>query len=241
MNADAPVHKRFDFGTVFGDAGQVTAAPREKRAYTPAEVEAIRTEAYAAGEASALARAQLAQAAAVQALADAAQAGLSGLTDAVHAHKSAAVKLALICGQKIAAEALERFPQAPVTAALEALGQEIELATRLILYAREPSEDLKAAAQEAAMLAGYGGAIQFRDQPDYPAGAFQVAWSDGRAEFNPQAVFDALEKALGEALDAEAFHKKRALQEDAHLGHKNRAHDIAPPSPPLRAPDAPES
>ena len=211
MRADSPTpHKKFDFGTVFGDGGQVTHAPREKRSYTPEEVEAIRAEALAAGEASALARAQMAQAAAVQALTDAAHAGLSGLADAVQAHKVAAVNLALVCAQRIAAEALERFPEAPVTAALEALGQEIELSGRLVLLAREPSDELKAAAQDAAMLSGFAGAIQFRDTPALPKGAFQLIWSDGRAEFNPQAVFEALEKALSDALEADRFHQSRA-------------------------------
>lgn len=212
MRADTPPHRKFEFGTVFGDGGHVIAqaAPREKKFFTPEEVEAIRAQAYSDGENSALARAQMAQAGAVQSLADAAHAGLSGLNDAVHAHKAAAVSLALVCAQKIAAEALERFPEAPVHAALEALGQEIELATRLVLFARDPSEELKAGAQEAAMMAGFGGAIQFRDAPALPKGAFQVMWNDGRAEFNPQQVYDALETALNEAMEADLYHQSRA-------------------------------
>lgn len=212
MRADSPPpHKRFEFGTVFGDGGAVIArqAAREKKAFTPEEVEVIRAEAQAAGENSVLARAQMAEAAAVQALADAAREGLSGLTAAIHAHKAAAMQLALVCGQKIAAEALDRFPEAPLNAALEALGQEIELATRLVLFSADPSEALKASAQEAAMLAGFGGAIQFRAAPSMPRGAFQVAWNDGRAAFNPQQVFDTLDQALKEALEAEAFHNSR--------------------------------
>ena len=218
MRTDSPPHRKFEFGTVFGDGGHVVSQPppREKRFFTPEEVEAIRTQAYSEGENSALARAQMAQASAVQALADAAHSGLSGLGEAVHAHKSAAVALALVCAQKIAAEALQRFPEAPVTAALEALGQEIELATRLVLFARDPSEDLKSAAQEAAMLAGFGGAIQFRDAPAMPAGAFQILWNDGRAEFSPQQVFEALDRALKEAMEAELYHQSRA----AHAPHK---------------------
>ncbi len=212
MRTDSPPHRKFEFGTVFGDGGAVVSQPppREKRFFTPDEVEAIRAQAYSEGEASATARAQMSQAAAVQALADAARAGLSGLTDAVHAHKAAAVTLALVCARKIAAEALERFPEAPVTAALDALGQEIELATRLVLFARDPSEELKSAAQEAAMLAGFGGAIQFRDAPAMPTGAFQILWNEGRAEFSPQQVFDALDHALKEALEAEHYHQSRA-------------------------------
>jgi flagellar assembly protein FliH len=206
-----PVHKKFEFGTVFGDGGRVisTPPPREKKFYTPEEVEEIRRSAQAAGENSALARAQMAQAAALQALADAAQQGLGSLTGAIHAHKEAAVRLALVCAQKIGAEALERFPEAPLTAALDALNQEIEPATRLILFASNPSDELKAAAEEAAMLAGYSGSVQFRDNPSLPKGGFEVIWSDGRAEYNPQSVFEALEHALNEALEAEVYHQSR--------------------------------
>ena len=204
-------HKKFEFGTVFGDGGHVVAQPkREKKAFTPDEVEAIRAQAFAEGENSAVARAQMAQAAAVQDLAGSAQQGLSGLTQAIHAHKQASVQLALVCAQKIAAEALDRFPQAPVAAALEALGMEIEKATRLVLLARDADDAVKAAAEDAAHMAGFAGAIQFRDTPQMPKGAFEIVWSDGRASFDPQQVFDALSQALNEALEAEAYHATRA-------------------------------
>jgi flagellar assembly protein FliH len=210
---DMTTHKRFEFGTVFGGDGRVLAEQkREKKAFTPEEVEAIRAKAYQDGENNAMARAQAAQAAAVQSLADAAQLGLSIMADAIHTHKEASVQLALVCAQKIAAEALERFPEAPLRAALDALGQEIETATRLVLYARAPDEALQAAATEAARFAGYEGAIQFRDRPAAPAGAFEVVWNEGRAEFDPQAVIDVLQVKLKEALDAEAYHRQTSAQ-----------------------------
>ena len=204
-------HQKFDFGTVFGDGGNVVAqTKREKKFFTPEEVEEIRAQAYVEGENAANARAQMAQAAAVQDLAQSAQQGLSVLHQAVHTHKAEAVKLALVCAQKIAAEALDRFPQAPVEAALAALGMEIEKATRLVLLANDTDEALKAAAEDAAHMAGFPGAIQFRATPQMPKGAFEIVWSDGRASFDPQQVFTALETALGEALDAEAYHQSRA-------------------------------
>ena len=203
-------HKKFEFGTVFGDGGHVVAQPRrEKKAFTPEEVEAIRAQAFAEGENSAMARAQMAQAAAIQDLAGSAQQGLSGLTQAIHAHKQASVQLALVCAQKIAAEALDRFPQAPVAAALEALGMEIEKATRLVLLASDPDDAIRAAVEDAAHMAGFAGAIQFRETPQMPKGAFEIVWSDGRASFDPQQVFDALGQALNEALEAEAYHSSR--------------------------------
>ena len=207
------VHRKFEFGTVFGDGGSVLAEQkREKKSFTPEEVEDIRAKAYHEGENNAQARAHTAQAAAVKALADAAQTGLGMMADAIHQHKEASVQLALVCAQKIAAEALERFPEAPVRAALEALGQEIETATRLVLFAANPDEALQAAASEAAMFAGFPGAIQFRERPSSPAGAFEVVWNDGRAEFDPQAIFDILQAQLKEALDAEAYHRQRSAQ-----------------------------
>lgn len=207
----AAQHQRFQFDTVFGDAGHVVSQPkREKKFYTPEEVEAIRQGAYAEGESSAVARAQAAQAAAVQQLAQAAQGGIGGLTQAIHAHKQMTVRLALACAQKIAAEAIERFPHAPLEAALDALAQEIQPAARLMLNVREADDDLKAAAEQAAMMAGFAGQIQFRNTPGLPQGAFEVAWPEGRADYNPQTVFDALERALSEALEAEAYHEARA-------------------------------
>ncbi|MGA9659280.1 MAG: flagellar assembly protein FliH [Asticcacaulis sp.] len=205
------VHKRFEFGTVFGDKGDVVSsqAPREKKFYLPEEMEAIRVKAHAEGEASAMARAQMAQAAALQALADAAQQGLGGLTEAIHNHKAGSVALALMCARKIAAEALDRFPQAPLTAALDAIHQEIEVTARLVLHVNAPDEALKAAANEAAMMSGFTGAIQFRDNPALPKGAFEIVWSDGRAEYNPQSVFETLEQALNQALESEAYHQSR--------------------------------
>ena len=204
-------HKKFEFGTVFGGDGRVLAEQkREKKFFTPEEVEAIRAKAYQDGETNAIARAQAAQAAAVQALADAAQTGLGLMADTIHRHKEASVQLALVCAQKIAAEALERFPDAPLRAALDALGQEIETATRLVLYARDPDEALQTVATEAAIFAGFPGAIQFRERPTSPAGAFEVVWNEGRAEFDPQAVFEVLRTQLQEALEAEAYHRQRS-------------------------------
>ncbi len=210
-------HQKFDFGTVFGDGGNVVAqSKREKKFFTPDEVEAIRAEAYADGENSATARAQMMQASAIQELASFAAEGLGQLQEAIHAHKAECVKLALVCAQRIAAEALDRFPEAPVAATLEALGQEIEKATRLVLLSSNPDDALKGAAQDAAHMAGFPGAIQFRETPQMPKGAFEIVWSDGRASFDPDQVFNALEAALSEALDAEAYHQSRVNSGMSH-------------------------
>jgi len=207
MSSSTKSYQKFDFGTTFGGDGAVVAqAPRPKRAYTPEEVEEIRVASYREGQDDAEARAQLAQAQALQALADAAQAGLSHVQEAIYAHKQASIALCLKVAEKLAAEALTAFPQAPLIAAMSALEQEIINSPRLVLFANQPNEALKAAANEAALLAGFNGQISFRNQPSYPAGAFEIAWHEGRAEFNPTQIFATIEAEVNAALTAATLH-----------------------------------
>jgi len=210
-STNPPQYKKFDFGTVYGDAGQVVAqTPREKRSYTPDEVEAIRQQAYTQGELSAMARAQAAQAQAVQQLAEAAGAGLEMLNGVLMQHKDECVQLALICAQKIAAQALELFPDAPVRAALEALAEEISGAPRLVITAQSPDPGLQKAVRDAAALTGFQGAIQFRDAPGRHVGAVEIQWPEGRAAYDPQRIQEALRLALKDVLMAEMAQTEKA-------------------------------
>lgn len=209
MTHTPPRYKKFDFGTVYGDGGHVLAStPKEKKFFTPDEVEAIRQQAYTQGELSAMARAQAAQAQAVQALADAAGHGLEALNSVLMSHKAECVELALVCAQKIAAQALELFPEAPVKAALEALGEEISGAPRLTITASSPDANLQKAAREAAALTGFQGAIQFREAGGRHVGAFEIQWPEGRAAYDPDRITEALRAALKEVLLAEMAHSQ---------------------------------
>ncbi|MFT3995876.1 MAG: flagellar assembly protein FliH [Asticcacaulis sp.] len=215
-STNPPQYRKFDFGTVYGDTGQVVArAAREKRSYTPEEVEAIRQQAYTQGELSAMARAQASQAQAVQALAEAAGMGLETLNGVLMQHKEECVQLALVCAQKIAAQALELFPDAPVRAALEALGEEITGAPRLVITALSPNPNLQKAVREAAALTGFQGAIQFRDAPGRHVGAFEIQWPEGRAAYDPERIFEALRAALKEVLLAEMAQSEKAAMPQA--------------------------
>jgi len=223
-STNPPQYKKFDFGTVYGDTGQVLArAPREKRSYTPEEVEAIRQQAYTQGELSALSRAQAAQAQAVQQLAEAAGAGLETLNGVLMQHKEECVQLALVCAQKIAAQALELFPEAPVRAALEALSEEVSGAPRLVVTAQSPDANLQQAVREAASLTGFQGAIQFRDAPGRHVGAFEIQWPEGRAAYDPERIQEALRVALKEVLMAEMAQTEKAQTEKAASMPQTRA------------------
>ena len=60
---------------------------------------------------------------------------LPTLAVAAHEHRAGSAELALACARQIADAACERFPEAPLQAALAALAREVEATPRLILRA----------------------------------------------------------------------------------------------------------
>jgi flagellar assembly protein FliH len=207
----APAHlplEKFGFDTVFGATGEVTAAaPRPKRAYSAEEVEAVRKAAEAAGETRALAGVANRQALALAAIAQAAQQALPTLAAVAHEHRVGSAELALACARAIAAAAFDKFPQAPVRAALEALAREIEAAPRLIVTGDADLVDgLQAVLEETAQAVGYPGAIQVRAVPGAAPNAFTLDFGDGSASFDPAAAAERVAQALHAALAAEGLH-----------------------------------
>jgi flagellar assembly protein FliH len=206
MSDAAPLQK-FTFDTVFEDSGRVIAPLRPKKNFTAEEVEAIRRECFAEGERSAVALAEEAQAAALQQIAAAAQGALSGLAMVAHEHRTGSARLALAAAGKIADAALERFPEAPAAAALEALAREVEAVPRLMARCEPDQVDrIQAALEQAAQRAGYPGQIVVRPDPALPVAAFVLDWGDGSAAFDPNESAARVAQALDEALAAEGFH-----------------------------------
>lgn len=201
-------HERFVFGTVFEATGEVVAAaPRPKRSYSAEEVEAIRKASEAAGETRALAGVANRQAEALAAIARAAQQALPSLAGVAHEHRVAAAELALACARSIAAAALDKFPQAPVRAALDSLAREIEAAPRLIVTVdADLAEGLQAVLEETAQAVGYPGSIQVRADPTVAPHAFTLDFGDGSASFDPAAAAARVSEALHAALAAEGLH-----------------------------------
>jgi flagellar assembly protein FliH len=203
-----PVHEKFLFGTVFDPSGAVlAAAPRPKRTFTVDEVEQVKRAAEAAGEARAMASIANRQAEALAVIGRAAQQALPGLAGVAHDHRVGSAELALACARAIAAAALEKFPQAPVRAALEALAREVEAAPRLLVTGEpELLEGLQAVLEETAQAVGYPGAIQVRATPGVGANAFTLDFGDGSASFDPAAAAERVAQALHAALAAEGLH-----------------------------------
>jgi flagellar assembly protein FliH len=217
MTSTAPSasgHEKFLFGTVFDPNGEVlSATPRPKRSYSGDEVEAIRNAAEAAGEERAMIGIANRQAEALAVIGRAAQQALPGLAAVAHEHRVGSAELALACARAIAAAALEKFPQAPVRAALEALAREVEAAPRLIITGdAELLDGLQAVLEETAQAVGYPGAIQVRVDPTAGPHAFTLDFGDGSASFDPAAAAERVSQALHAALAAEGLHAEPLIQ-----------------------------
>jgi len=201
-------HQKFAFDTEFDAAGEIAyVAPRPKRSFTPEEVEEIRAQARAEGERAALNSINAQQMAALNEIARACGHALSTLANVAHQHRVGAAELALACGKAIAGAALERFPEAPVHAAIEALAREIEAAPRLIVAAAPHlAEHLQGQLDEAAARAGFTGSIQVRTDITMGHFAFTLDFGDGAGGFDPAAAAQRVTEALQAALAAEGLH-----------------------------------
>ena len=207
MTATASTPFRFD--TVFdgfSDPG------RRKAAYSPSEVEAIRAEAYAEGQSSAALRAEQDTAAAMGEIARCAKLVVAGMSEAVHRHRSDSARLAMAAGRAIAGAALERFPEAPLTAALTSLARELESEPRILVQAvAHDPKGLEKSLQEAAARAGLEGRIVFQPLSEGQTAAFTFDWGGGRAEFDPDAAAARVAESLETALAVEGHHAEATV------------------------------
>lgn len=197
----------FTFDLEFDDAGVVVPPPPPPRLITHEEVHAARAQGFAEGQASAAVREEAAQALALAEISRTLSAALSTLTALAHEHRTASADLALAAARAIASAALDRCPEAPAEAALEALATEVSASPRLVIAsAPTQSERIKAALSNAAERIGYPGAVVFKPDPRLPPCAFFFDWGDGRAVFDPDAAFARVAAALHGALAVEGMH-----------------------------------
>lgn len=206
MTGQTPI--RFGFDTVFDDAGSVAYQPvARKRSWTSDEVEQIRAVAFAEGERSAIAQAEAQAADALADIARAARSAMSALAGVAHEHRVGSANLAMAAARGIADAALERFPDAPVAAALESLAREVEAQPRLTVRVAAGLEGrVQAALDQTAEAIGFTGQITARADATLPPAAFVLDWGDGKAAFDPQAAAERVAAALDAALAAEGLH-----------------------------------
>ena len=196
----------FSFDLSFDDAAAVAMAQRMKRSYSPQEVEAIRQAAFREGEQAAAATLAGQQALALRELAESARSGLAALAQVAHNHRVQSATLAMACGRAIADAALDRFPEAPLRAALEALEREFHDTPRLTLRTGLAPDDLAPVVEEMARDIGYAGQVAIKHDAGLAAAAFSLDWGDGAAVFNPDATSARIADVIASALAADRLH-----------------------------------
>lgn len=209
MSASPHPSRPFAFDTEFDALGVVvrpSAFRPMKRAYSPAEVEALTAQARLEAREAALAEAESLRAMALSAIGQALASGAPLLADIARRHREASAELALAAARVIAGKALERMPTGALQAALEGLAHEIDASPRLLAAAAGLDDEGRAEIARLVEAAGFGGALSFADLPGAPAAAFVLEWADGRAEYDPQACAARVAEALAAALAAEAGH-----------------------------------
>jgi flagellar assembly protein FliH len=155
---------------------------------------------------------------ALSGIAQALTAAVPTLAQVAQQHRKQAAELALTAARVVCASALDRYPEAPLQAALEALGQEIDASPRLVIRTGDLTEATHARIQQLCADAGFSGIVAFRTDPTMAAAAFQLEWSDGRAAFDPAEAFARMSEALNSALAAEAGHAENLTPETSMEG-----------------------
>ena len=199
----------FIFDTEFDADGTVvrpsTWVPA-KRSYQPAEVEALVAQGRLEARQQALAEIENIRAMALSNVAQATMSALPALRTAAQTHREQSADLAMAAARAIAGAALDRFPLAPLKAALEMLAQEIDASPRLVVRSAGLDDEARALIENACADSGFTGAVAFRDEPGLGTAAFQLEWADGRADHDPQGSAVRVAEALNAALAAEAGH-----------------------------------
>lgn len=206
MTPSPALSRPFVFDTEFDASGAVVRSTDwqpVKRAYSPAEVEALVARARSEGHAEALAEVDSRRSLAIADLSAALAASLPRLAGVVETYREQTADLALATGRALAFAALDRLPRAAVQAALEELGREIDASPRLVIAMADLDEAGRAEIETLCANAGYAGAVRFRDQPGATQAAFELEWADGRAAFDPEEAFTRLSAAVARALAAD--------------------------------------
>ena len=217
-----PLSTPFAFDTEFDAAGVVVNAAAAfrpiKRAYGLAEVDALVAQARLEARNEALAEIDSIQTMALSAIGQALTSAVPALAQVAQLHRQQAAELALTAARVVSASALDRHPEAPLQAALEALAQEIDASPRLVIRTGDLTETTHARIQQLCADAGFSGIVAFRTEPGMAPAAFQLEWADGRAAFDPAESFARISEALNSALAAEAGHAENLTPETSLEG-----------------------
>ena len=176
---------------------------REAPRRTPEEVEKANAESYERGKQDALAQAERRNAAALEAIADAASAVLTRLDAESQAMRAQAARVALAAAQKIAGAALDAFGTERAVKAVEMAMDTLRHQPRLVVrLPPDAAEALKPRLEEMCATHAYAGAVLVRAEPGLAAGDVVIDWSDGVITMNPADASNRINELIEAALAA---------------------------------------
>jgi flagellar assembly protein FliH len=196
--------RKFAFETEFAPDGEIlndSAAPPTR--LSREEADAMCAAAYEKGKADAVAEAERAAAAALNALAQRAETVLSRLNAETQTMRIEPVRVALAAARKIAGAALDGFGAERAAGAIEAAMDALRHQPRLLVRLNPKMEEvLKPRIEAMAEAHGYAGVILLRADERAQEGEISIDWSDGVVTLDPQDVAQRIEALMDAALAA---------------------------------------
>lgn len=190
--------RKFTFDTVFDEDGGVVRAPVRKYTYKADEVETVRQEAFAQGQASDVAEAERRAAAALEAIA----AGVQTVRETLAAERARltqeAVAFAMAGAEAAAGAALKRFPDEAVAGLFDACLEMLRDAPQVtIRVAPDCADAVAKRIAEAAAAAGFEAGVEVTADADITTGDAELVWTEGAITTNAQETFERV-RALAE-------------------------------------------
>lgn len=194
--------RKYGFETVFSAEGEILRDGHGLRAiYTAKEVEAIRGEAFAAGQDSEVAKAQRAAADMARTLAKQAQLLLTQIGGEIQTLRGEATQFALAAGQAIAGAALDRFGEARALQVVEEALEELRLQPRLVVRVPQALHPiLEPILQGIATEQGLVDALIIRPDPSAQPGDVSLEWPEGRISVSRADLLARLEAMAAEVI-----------------------------------------
>jgi flagellar assembly protein FliH len=191
--------RKFTFENSFDSGGQPVhrAQPKQKKFFTPEELEAAKSQAFAEGRASAEARAAQVQAMALSRVAEAVMRGLDEMDQIAREAKEGAALVAHAAARALGGAALKRFPVDTIEETLVRCLAQIPQEPRVVVHI---DVDLVAALREriGALAAeiGFDGRIVIAGEAGMSGADCRFEWAEGGARRDTAEI----EIAVGEAV-----------------------------------------
>lgn len=198
--------RKFTFDQRF-DAGPSTQranTPKAKKFYTPEEVEAVRSAAYAEGKGSLEAVTAQAQSLALGRIAEAAMSALNTMDGLAAEARAESLQVGLLAARRIAGSALARFPLDTVEETIaECLAQSAHEPRVVIQVSPDVADMLKARIGQLAEGLGFAGRIVVNTEPRLRHADCRLEWTDGGVERDARMIGDRIEAVLARFAESE--------------------------------------